>query len=62
MEESGASGPSIEELLPVFKKIQAVTPLELFGDKAVIQKCIDGLPVNALACLIQAPEAEVANE
>jgi hypothetical protein len=56
------SGPSIEELLPIFKKIQAATPLELFGDKAVIQKCTDGLPANALACLIQAPETEVAND
>jgi hypothetical protein len=56
------AGPSIKGLLPVFKQIQAATPLELFGDEAVIQKCIDGLPANALACLIQALEAEVAND
>jgi hypothetical protein len=56
------SGPPLDSLLPEFKRIQTAAPLELFGDEAVMQRCMEELPAYALACLIQLPEAEVAND
>jgi hypothetical protein len=51
------SGPDLERLLPIFGRCLAAGPLQLFGTRAQIERCLASLPHAGLACLIAAEEA-----
>ena len=54
------SGPSLETLMPTLKQVQAVAPLQIFGDQDKVLCCLKELPYE-VAYLILESSLEMAN-
>jgi hypothetical protein len=56
------TGPPLNELIPIFKTIQDMAPLEIFGTVDEIHTCLEELSYDGLACLILESSLEVVND
>jgi hypothetical protein len=56
------AGPPLNELIPIFKTIQNLAPMEIFGTVDEIRTCLEALSYDGLAYLILESSLEVVND